>query len=65
MPRRVGGGDRPVLERVVDDRREEIDRRDEGAVGRDAIDRRVVASGPDTMQHVGIDDRGQRPEYLP
>ena len=65
ITQRVGGGDGPELEGVVDDRREEIDRRDQGAVGRDAIDRRVIACGPGTLQHVGVNDRGQRPEYLP
>src|SRR5438270_271209 len=57
----VGGGDGSVGERVVDDGREEVDRRHQGAVARDAIDRRVVAGGRIT-QHIRVDDRGQRPE---
>src|SRR5207245_4791816 len=61
---RVGGGDGSEVGRVVDDGREKVDRGDKGAVGRDAIYRRVIAGGR-TDQHVGIDDRGQSPEYLP
>ncbi len=60
----VGRRNRAELRRVVDDGREEIDRRDEGAVGRDSIDRRIVAAGRGD-QHVGVDDRGQSPQYLP
>ena len=39
---RVGGGDRSEVIRVVDDRREEVDGRDERAVLRDAVDGGVV-----------------------
>src|SRR5260370_12329648 len=64
VAQRVGRGDGAEVGGTVDDGREEVDRRDQRAVRRDAIDGRVIAGGR-TMQHVGVDDRGQRPEYLP
>jgi len=36
-------GDGAEVGRVVDDGREEIQRRDQSAIGRDAIDRRIIA----------------------
>src|SRR5439155_10136397 len=64
VAQRVRRRDRPKLERVVDDRSEEIHGRDERAIGRDSVDGRVVARRRG-VEHVGIDDRRQRAENLP
>ena len=63
VAQRVGRRDRPKLERVVDDGREEIDGGDERAVGRDSVHSRVI-SGRRGVQDVGVDDRRERAEYL-
>ena len=60
---RVGGGDAPEPDRVVDDRRDVVDRRDHGDLRAEAVDRRVVG-GVEADEQVRVRGARQPAEHL-
>src|SRR5262249_27667647 len=63
VAQRVGGGDLAVHVRVVDDRREEVDRLDQRRSALPPVHTRIV-TGPEVDQHAVVVQRGDVTQHL-